>query len=544
MGTVTVFAAGARAQTAADAPAPVHEGRVLSIEGDDVIVDLAKNSEVSEGDVLELFRPVTLIHPVTRVRIVDRYRIGALRLTQVRTRIALSRPTEPLTREPAVGDIVVKGRSREEDALAASRDRNERPHTPLVPPGERRKPETAVEKTAGGAEPEARDVSALFESLRGANLNARVSAYEAYATTHPASPYATTLLEESAALRELIDSRRRDKKDAPEALHFRAPEGTTDHAPLNFGIELGGVVRGAVLSARNAGEVAYRTTPMAAAGGGYFVATLPANRIVGPDIEYFIEATRADGTAVVVAGSPDSPLRTPVDEVPHVTPPLHHDSSVTLWTDYADYNRLRGNDRVWQTEGTFAMRFSDVGVRALRTGFGVYRGVGGSITDLDRLNLGARNVGFTYGYVEGEFGLKANLSMIGRLVIGLGEDGTAGGGQLHLRIGSDRATNLSFGGEIIGGVGLRGITELQLNPLGRFPVLVRSEVTNQPAGVSGTNSASTTLSSGVSDVGVRAIVQVGYRPFESLLVGVRGSYQGRTINHSGPGVGAVMEYRW
>ena len=47
-------------------------------------------------------------------------------------------------------------------------------------------------------------------------------------------------------------------------------------------------------------------------------------------------------------------------------------------------------------------------------------------------------------------------------MIGLEDDGVNGGAQALLRIGNDRDTNLSIGGEVLGGIGLRGITELQL----------------------------------------------------------------------------------
>ena len=46
------------------------------------------------------------------------------------------------------------------------------------------------------------------------------------------------------------------------------------------------------------------------------------------------------------------------------------------------------------------------------------------------------------------------------------------------------------------------------------------------------------------DLGDRAIAQLGYRISPDLTVFVRGSYQGRTINHAGPGAGAGVTYSW
>jgi len=111
-------------------------------------------------------------------------------------------------------------------------------------------------------------------------------------------------------------------------------------------------------------------------------------------------------------------------------------------TDYADFNRFRNNDRGVVTEGYFGMRFGDVWLRALRTGFGVYRGVGGSVEELDEKKLPGRPIGLTYGYLEGEFGivprLLAHRPVRGRLL----DDGISFGTQQMLRIGNDLKTNL------------------------------------------------------------------------------------------------------
>jgi len=201
---------------------------------------------------------------------------------------------------------------------------------------------------------------------------------------------------------------------------------------------------------------------------------------------------------------------------------------------------------VWQTEGSVGMRFQDTGLRAARTGFGVYRGIGGSLAELDEQKLSGRRVGLTYGYLEGEFGLSYFTSIIGRMVIGLEDDGVNGGAQALLRIGNDRDTNLTIGGEVLGGIGLRGITELQLATFPRVPILFRTEVTNQPAGVGSgvTSLGDKTVAVDQGEVGARAIAQVGYRFLPDLVIAVRGSYQGRTINHAGPGFGGAVSYQW
>jgi hypothetical protein len=138
-------------------------------------------------------------------------------------------------------------------------------------------------------------------------------------------------------------------------------------------------------------------------------------------------------------------------------------------------------------------------------------------------------------------------------VVGLEDNGVSGGAQALLRLGNDRETNLQIGGEVLGNVGLRGITQLELNSFEKVPVLFRTEVTNQPAGVSrrgetvrpGDSTSTQDLTShDQGEVGARAIAQVGYRFLPTLVIAVRGSYQGRTINHAGPGFGGAVSYQW
>jgi hypothetical protein len=101
-----------------------------------------------------------------------------------------------------------------------------------------------------------------------------------------------------------------------------------------------------------------------------------------------------------------------------------------------------------------------------------------------------------------------------------------------------------LGGEVLGSIGLRGITQLELATFPKVPILFRTEVTNQPAGMSGRGDREETVSREQGDVGARAIAQVGYRVVPELTLAVRGSYQGRTINHAGPGFGGGVTYTW
>ncbi|MEP7126709.1 MAG: hypothetical protein ABJE95_37610 [Byssovorax sp.] len=512
-------------------------GSVIGLDGDDLILDVGAADGLAEGAVVELWRPIKIKHPVTGKVLTDRFRIGSLEINQARKSMSLAAPSGTLLRKPERGDVVLTERG---GAAKAS------PTSAATSVGGA----TAPELMFSPDDVEARAIGVMLAELTGADLSTRIRRYEELARTRPQGKYTRTLVEEAAALRQLLDPARARPSHEPAApkrpqiVSFTEPKNAVAGAPLRLGIELRGPLTGGVLHARDTGAPSYRSFPMTSEGKGYWGATLPGERLNAPGVEYFIEGIAADGHAESVVGSSENPRSIEVHPVPKASPPKRLDATVSLATELADYNRLRGNDRVWQTEGFFGMRFGDTGVRAVRSGFGVYRGIGGSIHELDVLHRAGRSVGLTYGYLETEIGLTRSFSLLGRLAVGLLDDGIAAGGQALLRIGSDRATNLLLGGEFLGGIGIRTFAQLELAVFPRFPILVRSEVSNQPAG----SGAFTTTPAGVAQdagqVGARGIAQLGWKALPTLTLAVRGSFQGRTINHAGPGIGAGVTYAW
>jgi len=545
------------------------EGHVVELSEGDIVVDLAHQRGATDGAVVELWRPLAVKHPVTGVVINDRFLIGRLKLVQVRDALSLARAEGKLARAAQAGDIVILRLPKP----PASSPAKPPVVAPLAPPAATpaaaapasAPPATESHVNANAPTPcddvaksacdsDSLEVSKLFDGLRGQSPRTRILAYEAFVTRRPKGRYAIVLYEEAQQLRKLVGllSSGEPVEQTPTRRSFQAPNDALAGTALEVGVELDNAV-GAVFHSRNEGEVAYVSTPMQPAGDGYFTVHVPAERVRPSRLEYFIEATTPSGKAVEVVATAESPYRLRIDPLPAPKPPERHDAVVSISSDYADWNNFKGNDKVWQTEGFVGMRLGDQGIRAVRTGFGVFRGVGGSLRELDQLKLDGRAVGLTYGYLEGEFGVSHFTGIIARLVVGLEDNGVSGGAQALLRLGNDRETNLQIGGEVLGSVGLRGITQLELNSFEKVPVLFRTEVTNQPAGVSrrgeqvrpdNPSSAQDATSHDQGEVGARAIAQVGYRILPTLVVAVRGSYQGRTINHAGPGFGGAVSYQW
>lgn len=522
------------------------DGVVLAIEQEDLILDIGADRGASEGTAVEIWRPLKLKHPVTGKVFSDRFLIGTLTLGQVRPSISLAKPAGSLSRVPLPGDVVIMAAKAVE--------------APALP-----SPATAAEPSAPPSaeplDPEVAAISKMFDRLRGASEAERIRAYEDYVRTQPQGRFARVLYEEAQALRKLYELQRKAgvkegdekagdkalmKELAPILLNFAKPSEAIAGEPLHIALELNDRAAGAVFHLRREDEAGYTSFPMTPLGSGYYSVAVPPEKVSGEQMKYFVEAAESNGQVSEIVGTSREPEQ--ISVIKPAAPELKSTArpSAVVLSDYADYNGLKGNDRVWQTEGFFQMRYGDIGVRALRTGFGVYRGVGGSVEDLDIKNLKPREVGLTYGYVETEFGIVKAFSLIGRVVVGLDEEGVSGGGQVLLRIGSDLQTNLVLGSELLGGIGLRGFTQLELNTIERVPILLRIEVTNQPAGGSASRADvnADDVSTGAGQVGGRGIVQVGYKVIDPLVVSLRGSFQGRTINHAGPGFGAAVSYQW
>jgi hypothetical protein len=492
------------------------EGTVVAVEADDLVLDLGGSRGAAAGDVVEIWRPLHLRHPVTGRMLTDRFLIGRLELGQVRPTLSLAKPEGALSRPAQPGDIVVLAKAKPAPASPASAG----PTASVGPPS----PPIANE-----VDEEAAQLSSLFERLHNTDVAKRIKAYEDFAAAHPHGRFDSALLDEASALRKLLtlaEARALPPKPIITG-ETQATDRVVAHEPLHLAVAIHGEVRGVVLHARRGGDATYASQPMTRAGREYWVARVPGSLIEAPTLDYFVEAVTDDGAHAVI-GTAETPEAVSVQDT-SAHPARRALGQAQIWTDYASFNAKAANDYIFQTEGLMGVRLDDVGIRAVRTGFGVYRGAGGTVNNLDNLHQPPTNVGLTYGYLEGEFGITKYFSFGVRGIVGLDNSGVNGGAFTFLRIGSDLGTNLWFGGEALGGIGVRGIAQFEWNSFCRWPIVLRSEVTDEPAG---------------GDIGVRAIAQVGYRVLPHLVVSARGSYQGRTIYHAGPGGGAAVGYTW
>jgi hypothetical protein len=532
----------AAAPRAIGAPLAPPEATVLAIDSGDLVIDLGTNKGAREGQIVELWRPLRVRHPVTGQTLVDRFKLGTIRLSQVQATLSLAKVEGQLLRAPSTGDHVLLLDGDRPSPYVAP-DKTARPPAPVPSPPGTPSPSSPAPAGSNGAkvvvaaDPDAQALADLFSALEGSDPTARATAYASFVKARPGSRFAKVLKEEIAALRarparSAAESSASANTPALFDTSFNPMGRLRPGQPQRIAIELDPQFSGAVVHVRHKGEAQYRSLPMESLGARYWAATLPGDSISEPGTEYFIEGVSGkSGSSVAVIGTAAEPKDAVVEPHPVTGKRPGTLAQISLWSEYASFNTRAPNDYLFQTEGNFGWRLRDIGIRAVRSGFGVLRGKGGSLEDLDKNNLPPKDVGLTYGYVETEIGLSKNFGLIGRPILGLREGGVTGGAQTFLRVGNDLNTNLMVGGEVLGTVGLRGIVQLDWRTIPRVPIMLRSEVTNQPAGTGG-------------DVGARAIAQVGYEIVRDLTVAARLSYQGRTINHAGPGAGLGVGYQW
>jgi hypothetical protein len=496
------------------------QGWVVGFDGPDVVIDLGTKQGLESREVVELWRPVKLKHPVTGRVVTDRFLIGTLRVNQVRERLSWARVLESPERQIAVGDMVIlRKKAPEPQVLPPSPPAAK---SAATPPGGEGTPFPAPAAALASQRADAQRVAGLFAALAGKPPEERAAAYERLAPV-VAVRFRQALLE------------RLYQVDLPETVR---PD-----KDFVIALWMPGRDSGAMLHLRNPGQLAYHPIPMQPTGEYYYQAVVPGRLLEPRRVQLFIERVDSEGRTHPLLGSAAEPEQFTVRSEPDLTPESAVHASAHLSTDYADWNRLRGNDYAWQTEGDLGLRLRDTGIRALRTGFGVYRGKGGTVNELDREQQAPRSVGLTYGFLETEVGFSTVIALLGRAAVGLGDTGVEGGAHLYLRFGHDQRTNLRVGGEILGGIGLRAVAELELQQFELVPLLFRSEVTNQPAGSSAPGEPGQAMRN-AGEVGVRMVGQVGYRVLPELTLALRGSYQGRNIRHAGPGGGAAVSYCW
>jgi hypothetical protein len=250
-----------------------------------------------------------------------------------------------------------------------------------------------------------------------------------------------------------------------------------------------------------------------------------------PAVELFVEVVDASGPTVT-DGTEAEPKSIPITTLPPgpASPGPGH-SAVRVFTEWVDWNSYRFNDWHALVESDFMYRLGGT-LYSVRLGFGALRGRGGKVADLDgpdtTKNQG-HEVGFNYGYIEGELRFGRLVGLAARLTAGETFAGPGVGAEVKLRIGPETGTNLVVGGSLVSDLGALAQLALEWDVIRLFPMSASVIVTNQPAG---------------EDVGVRLVYQVALRARPWLQPALRIGYDARNIDHGGVSVGLGLVMGW
>ena len=457
---------------------------------------------------------------------------------------------------------------------------------PKPRPGDDR---AAQQRRASAHVAAAEAVRAAWNQTLGRDPAARIAIWTEFLTNHADNPFASNVKAEISSLRQqqIDEKRAATRQRDPELrraqlrvarLDALEPDLDTDgplvvRAPsriyqgqsidLSFTVLAPQRIDRAWLYYRRSGDDTYQRVPLVDDGDAYLRGTIPAEVVLPPHVEYFVDVATASGDPVAAVGSQDDPQRITVeDTVEETTPDITDRSRVTMLLDYVDFDGgfNKGFDQYFHGEIDFMYRFYRP-IYAVRVGFGNLQGMGGpkDVIDEDPQNLCrdpvsriymCERVAYSYAYTELEFRASKNIAFMIRPQAGTGyrdsrADTDAGrcsgadtedcdlfsslGLRARVRFGEETSTNLTLGFAVTEKVGTVFEATYTWSVIPEFPVLLSAQVTDQPV---------------PEDFGVRLIADVGWRALDWVYPSLRVSYQARDVDHSGISGGVAANFDW
>lgn len=577
-----VFAAAAAAAAAPGrALAEPPEKVVLAFDGADIYIDTGARDGVGAGSELELLHEVVARDPRTGAMLRDRFALGTLVVTKSGDRISVARATAELRPRILAGDrvrLLSAPRAFADpwaERIAASKG-GATPASPARPAG----------APAGPSPDHAERARAAWQDTLGKPPEQRIARWLELLAADPQSPYRAAVQREIAALKQQVAAREAALAAAasahtddrvPRIAQLAAQLAIPADAPLAvaqihsavpgrpielaFAIRDPGEVTRAWLYVRARGEAGYRRTELAPDGDAYLRGTIAGEQVVGPAMQWYVEAAAGNAAPVAVLGSPLDPRTIAVEREASEPPIGRGRSHIDAHVDYVDFDGKLGGgfDQYYQAEIDFTYRFLTP-LHAVRLGFGTLSGTGGpkDVIDADPmaacLDTGGayrcKRVTFSYVYAELEHRLRPNVAVMFRPQVGLvTSDFTAGrgggrctssdidgcefltgiGGRIRVRLGDEAGTNLVIGAGFTQGVGTLLEAAYHWRPTPVIPVQLSVQVTDQPV---------------PEDFGVRLIADVGWRRLSWFYPSARVSYQARDIDHAGVSGGFAMNFDW
>jgi hypothetical protein len=513
-------------------------GVVVLVKEREIVFDQGSDQGVKAGDKVRLYRRVVVHHPITGATIEDRFAIGESKVDEASKLLSVVHQIKGFTKSPEVGDFVeIVGEAAARPAKAEAKAR-ECPAAAPCPPV--------------AADPEMEALLAAFRDGAGKPINARRERYFEFLLKYPNGRYGDSVGREIAWLNTQqdeamrLEAARRNGAAAPSPeqgmrvyhSEIRAAE-TGD--PISIVVAVVPPVRVAIARAlvRREGDKTFEALQMVRDGDFYFRAKVPEALVAKRGtVEYFVELVDVDDHVNAIVGTALAPERIAVSEPVDDAPIRVGRSSATVNFEYVNFDKREGvDDEYLSFEADYFYRFFTF-LYGLRMGVGIFDGKGGNLDDIELDSGNSYDLAVNYGYVELEFEI---VKMFHFMVRGLAgnhhhdedEKGTAVGVmgiEGGVRIGEELKTNLVLAGSFFEDVGYEARVAFTLGIFEHWPIMIEGLVTSLPVKE--------------SSLGLRLVVGAGYRFTDWLAVMVMGSWNGRTIDHTGPGGGGSVVLSW
>lgn len=499
-------------------------GAVVKAEHEEIYVNLGAAQGLATGTPLRIKRTITLRHPVTRAQVRDWIPIGTAVVAQVGnklTRVVVGELIEDIK----LGDVV--------EALVDTPDAP--PPAPAPEPAPT--PTPAPEPAKPAVDPHTAAVLAVFAGQSGLALDARIARWERYLSKHGSSPYAAAVREDVAQLHALRDEL------ALDAAAFDERVEELDHSPpitvraggpiaLVFVMPRPQRVASAYLHYRKVGARTYTRVLLSREHEIYLRGSISGDAVHQPGVEYFVEVSLPNGHSGIALGSPPDPIRVAVR--PGHDARRFADSrgrtSVAVGAEFLhvgmfDDDEFDAQDSIFNA--TLDVSY-DVGgaVQRIGVGYGVYTGEGG-VRDLG-LSGNVPFAGYHYGAADLELG-RQDLAFGSRLFAGVGTDGFGLGIEGRGRIGRRDATNLGVVARTLPAIGWVFDVRFGTRPSRVVGLGIIVGAMNQPT---------------QGDVAAKLATELEWVGSDRFSLLVRGSWQGRSTQHSGFGGGAAVGIKW
>jgi hypothetical protein len=296
---------------------------------------------------------------------------------------------------------------------------------------------------------------------------------------------------------------------------------------LKFRLAGPGVPAAARVHYRGPRDGGYAVASLQRVAGGYG-ATIPAERVTAPALEYYVEAGGAQVFADATRPHRVQVLPAPKDAELQADLELYrfHRSEVYGSADYSDFGTRSGfHDYFVRSEYSYAYRMLKF-VHHIRLGFGLIRGlspVGDRESPTDE-----RDVGMYYGFAELRFRFHPLVHLDVRPILGATKEGFDGGiyGAFHL--GRLNGTQVTAGVEYISTIGDRYWLRLGWRTVPRFPMGITVELGDFP--------------DHKLDYGLRTTYDVSFAPASWIELTLRLGYDARDSKFGGPTAGLTASF--